>query len=205
MTSGLILVRHAETVDNANGVAQGWSDSPLTEKGRRQADLLARRSGELSPSSLWSSPLPRALNTARVIAGELGLEVRILDDLRELNCGRWEGMPFRRVREEDREHYERWKSDPDVACPGGESFNQVTERMERAVREISKDDPSSPLIVSHGTAIRLITCSLVGFPAALSYRLRQHNAAINVLERRGDDYFLRTWNDSAHCLVEENR
>ena len=204
MRSGLILVRHGETVDNANGIAQGWTDSPLTEMGRRQVTRLARRLNRFEPTSLWSSTLPRARTTAEVVGSELGLEVRELNDLREMNCGEWEGLPFHEVRDRDRDHYERWKSDPAVACPGGESFDDVTARMQRAIETILAADGAFPVIITHGTAIRLITCALVGLPTEAAYRMRQHNAAINVLDRRGDDFFLRTWNDSSHCFVEED-
>lgn len=204
MTTGLILVRHGETIDNVNGVAQGWSDSPLTDLGRGQVTRLARRLKDFQPSSIWSSTLPRALTTAEAIADQIGHEVRTLDDLREMNCGRWEGQSFHNVRANDRALYEEWKSDPSVACPDGESFYDVAERMRKAVERILEEDESGdrPVIVSHGTAIRLVTCRLIGFPIGISRRLRQYNAAINVLDRRGDDYFLRVWNDSTHCFVE---
>lgn len=205
MGEGLILVRHGETEDNVNGIAQGWSDSPLTDRGRQQVARLARRLRRLEPSSVWSSTLPRAIATAEAIATELGLELTMLDDLREMNCGRWEGQSFRDVRVQDREHYERWRSDPSVPCPGGESFRDVTERMRRAVDTIlEREGPGRPVVVSHGTAIRLVTCDLVGFPIEGSYKLLQDNTAINVLDRRGDQFLLRTWNDSSHCLVEED-
>lgn len=203
MTTGLILVRHGETVDNVNGIAQGWSDSPLTRKGLEQVTRLAGRLQRVGPTSLWSSTLPRALRTAEVIGEALELPIQELEDLREMNCGRWEGVPFHKVREKDRDLYERWRSDPSVACPGGESFNDVTERMRRAVDQIASSDPAAPVIVTHGTAIRLITCALLGLPAEAAYRMRQYNAAINILERRSSDYFLTTWNDSSHCFVEE--
>lgn len=204
MTS-LILVRHGETVDNVNGVAQGWSDSPLTDAGRRQVRSLALRLKDFAPTSLWSSTLPRALTTAQEIAAELSHEVRPLDDLREMNCGRWEGQSFRDVRANERELYELWRTDPLVACPDGESFHDVAERMKQAIEAIVGENGAGarPVIVSHGTAIRLVTCELIGLPMQLSRKLIQQNAAINVLERRDGDYFLKTWNDSTHCLIEE--
>lgn len=203
----VILVRHGETVDNVNGVAQGWSDSPLTDTGRIQVQRLARRLRDFEPTSLWSSTLPRALTTAQAIAAELSHEVLPLDDLREMNCGRWEGVSFDEVRAKEKDLYDQWTSDPMVACPGGESFHEVASRMKRAVESIVGRNGAGarPVIVSHGTAIRLVTCELVGLPVTLSRRLMQQNAAINVLERRGDDYFLRTWNDSTHCLIEGNK
>lgn len=200
----LILVRHGETVDNVNGVAQGWSDSPLTETGRSQVGRLAQRLKDFEPTSIWSSTLPRALSTARAISAELSHEVHTMDDLREMNCGNWEGQSFQDVRINEKDLYEQWVSDPSVACPGGESFNDVARRMKNAIDSIVSEERagSRPVIVSHGTAIRLVTCTLLSFPMQLSRKLLQQNAAINVLESHGNDYFLRTWNDSTHCMVE---
>lgn len=202
----LILVRHGETVDNVNGVAQGWSDSPLTEVGREQVGRLARRLREFRPTSIWSSTLPRALTTAKAIAAELEHEVRPLDDLREMNCGRWEGQSFLDVRTNEAALYERWRRDPAIACPGGESFHDVAVRMKNAIEAILSERGAGarPVIVSHGTAIRLVTCELIGLPMQLSRKLIQQNAAINIVERRDDDYYLRTWNDSTHCLIEDH-
>lgn len=127
-----------------------------------------------------------------------------MEDLREMNCGDWEGQSFQDVRKNEGDLYEQWVSDPSVACPGGESFNDVAQRMKNAIDSIVsvKGAGERPVIVSHGTAIRLVTCILLGLPMQLSRRLLQQNAAINVLEARGEDYFLRTWNDSTHCMVE---
>jgi broad specificity phosphatase PhoE len=202
MIECLILVRHGETVDNVNGVAQGSSDSPLTDRGVDQVRRLASRLRSNQPTSLWVSPLPRAISTAEAIAEEIDLRPRLLDDLREMHCGRWEGQSFLDVRSTERNLYERWRDDPTMACPGGgESFHDVVVRMKRAIETIENEPAAGPrpLLVSHGTAIRLATTALLELPLESSRKLMQHNAAINILERRESSYLLRVWNDSAHC------
>jgi broad specificity phosphatase PhoE len=206
MIEWLILVRHGETVDNVNGVAQGSSDSPLTERGLDQVRRLASRLRSHGPTSLWVSPLPRAVSTAEAIADQIDLQPRLLDDLREMHCGRWEGQSFLEVRATERNLYERWRADPMMACPGGgESFQDVVIRMKRAIDAIEREPSAGarPLVVSHGTAIRLATTALLGFPLESSRRLMQHNAAINILERRDRSYLLRVWNDATHCYGDE--
>src|SRR2546430_440822 len=103
MIQQLILIRHAETLHNVAGITQGWSDSALSERGERQAHALAARAAQLAPDALFSSPLPRAMTTARAIAESSGLEIVLLDDLREMNFGHWEGQSFREIRRTDAE------------------------------------------------------------------------------------------------------
>ena len=64
----LILVRHGETVHNVAGIAQGWNDSALSDRGARQVSALAQRLANAGVTALYSSPLERAMSTARAIA-----------------------------------------------------------------------------------------------------------------------------------------
>lgn len=203
MIKRLIAVRHGETVDNARGIAQGWGDSELSETGIEQAQKLARRLRDGETTSIYCSTLARARKTAEIIATETNHDVTELDDLRELNCGEWEGVEFEHVRRSDPERFRAWISDPEVSCPGGESFSQLDTRMKRALARIESDVKESgsdaiPLIVSHGLAIRILASGLLDFPLRLAINLLQDNAAINVFERRSDRFLLRTWNDTNH-------
>jgi len=204
----LMLVRHGETVDNARGVTQGWSDSELSDRGRTQVQRLADRLARIAPTTVYSSSLGRAVATAEAVAGQLDLEVRLLDDLREMNCGRWEGMPFLEIRDKERETYERWTSDPSFPCPGGESFSDVRARIERALatveRECGEENPR-PLVVSHGNAIRIMATLLLDLPLSAARHFMQDNAALNIFERRKDRYLLRVWNDATHCNGDMSR
>lgn len=205
MIEKLILVRHGETVDNVRGVAQGWSDSALSDRGREQIRALAARAAQLQPTAIYSSPLSRALTTAEEIGRLLNLEVVTLDDLRELNCGSWEGRAFASVRETETEAYLKWMNDMKSPCPDGESFFDVFQRVERALHTIRTSANSSsprPLIVSHGMAIRVAATALLRLPLESFRNFLQDNAAINIFEWRGDRFMLRVWNDATHCQSE---
>ncbi len=193
----MFLVRHGETVHNASGIAQGWSDSALSERGNEQVRALAARVALLEPDALFSSPLERAMSTARPIADMTGLEIVPLDDLREMNFGRWEGQTFRDIRANDAEAARRWIEDPEVACPGGESHNDVRERMERAFAVTAGS--ARPVIVTHGTAIRIGATVLLGAPILVARHLAQDNASLSVFVRRGERMVLKLWNDTGHC------
>lgn len=202
MIQRLIVIRHGETVDNLRGVAQGWRDSELSPRGQAQVERIAERVRELAPEVLFCSTLPRAITTAQVIGRGLGLDPIQLDDLREMNCGEWEGVSFVEVRHNDPALYRRWASDPHVPCPGGESYSDVRARMQRAIEAIRAQrngQPSTVAVVSHGTAIRLLATHLLALPLEAARHFAQDNAAVNVFEWRGERWVLRTWNDVRHC------
>jgi probable phosphoglycerate mutase len=195
----LFLVRHGETVHNVTGIAQGWNDSELSPRGLRQIELLAKRIAREAPDALYSSPLQRAVTTAEAIARATGLKIATLDDLREMNYGRWENRSFLEVRREDEEIYRRWIDDPDCACPEGESHNDVLTRVGRAVGAI---EGRKVVVVTHGTAIRIAATALLDAPISLSRRLAVDNAGVSTFVRRGGRLLLKMWNDTSHCVSE---
>ncbi|HVT05394.1 MAG TPA: histidine phosphatase family protein [Thermoanaerobaculia bacterium] len=202
MIDQILLVRHGETLDNIRGVAQGWSDSVLSDRGLQQVQRLAERIGACGPTALYSSNLPRAVSSALEVARATGLEPRVLDDLRELNCGEWEGSTFVDVQRAEPDFFRRWTKDMSLACPGGESFVHLAERMKRALDRIQGDDGDgrgTVVIVSHGLAIRVAATLLLGLPLETSRSFAQDNAALNIFQWRMDRYVLKVWNDTSHC------
>jgi broad specificity phosphatase PhoE len=191
MTRELILVRHGETLHNVNRITQGWSDSELSDRGREQVRLLGERVKQMQPTALYSSPLGRAMSTAQAIADATGLEIVQLDDLREMNYGQWEGRAFLDIRTEDEELYRRWIADEDCPCPSGESHADVRKRMLRAFESVNSE---RPVLVAHGTAIRIGAMALMNLPLMSALRFAQDNAAMNIFVSRGDQWFLKVWN-----------
>jgi broad specificity phosphatase PhoE len=187
----LILVRHGQTLDNVAGIAQGWNDSALSEAGQTQVQHLAERLAAMKPTALYSSPLGRALATAEAIAAVTGLPITTLDDLREMNYGGWEGRSFLDVRREDEPLYQRWIADEEATCPDGESHADVRRRLVRAIRQINSE---RPVIVTHGTAIRIAATALLELPTLAARHFAQDNAALNVFVWRTDHWVMKVWN-----------
>ena len=196
MSRQLILVRHGQTVDNLAGIAQGWNDSALSDEGQTQVQRLAERIASLKPTALYSSPLGRALATADAIAATTGLKITQLEDLREMSYGGWEGRSFLEVRRDDEPLYQRWINDAEAPCPDGESHADVRRRLERAIARINSD---RPVVVTHGTAIRIAATALLDVPVMTSRNFAQDNAAMNVFVWRADRWVLKIWNDATHC------
>ena len=199
MIETLQLVRHGETEHNLAGITQGWNDSLLSERGRQQVALLAERLRGSDVTSLYTSSLPRAMTTAQAIADVTGLPLRVLDELREMNYGTWEGKSFLDIRSENADLYKRWAADPDAACPEGESHTGVRERLQTAINVIEAEGGERPLVVSHGTAIRVAATTLLGLPLTACRLFAVDNASLSVFMRRADRWVLKVWNDATHC------
>ena len=92
MTATVILVRHGQTNSNVTGFFMGWSDEDLNEIGYTQARRLASRLANLPIASVYTSPLRRAYATAAILAESHKLELKVLDDLIEIQLGDWQGL-----------------------------------------------------------------------------------------------------------------
>lgn len=193
MSRQLILVRHGQTVDNVAGIAQGWNDSALSDVGQTQVQRLAERLASLQPTAIYSSPLGRALATADAIAAATGLPITQLPELREMNYGGWEGRSFLDVRRDDEATYQRWIADDEATCPDGESHADVRRRLVRAIRQINSE---RPVIVTHGTAIRIAATALLELPTMTARYFAQDNAALNVFVWRTNHWVLKVWNQT---------
>jgi broad specificity phosphatase PhoE len=120
----LYLVRHGRTGGNGNRYV-GWQDEPLDEVGREQARAVAERLADARIDAVYASPLSRALDTARPLADRHGLELRVREELKEINYGAYQGVlkGDRKLRVRRHHLYD--------AMPGGESLHDVFRRIER--------------------------------------------------------------------------
>ena len=153
----LTLVRHGETRANLDGVWHGSTDTPLTERGLRQAERVAAFLRERRPeaTALYSSQLQRAHATARAIGSQLSLPVRIDAELAEYHLGSWEGKTYRELHEEHR-LWHHMKVDPDFAPHGGEAPRQVALRFAGALERIAAAHRGEPVIVvCHGGVLSM--------------------------------------------------
>ncbi len=152
-----ILIRHGETDWNVEGRYQGQSNVSLNERGYRQALEVAFTLKDREPSIIYSSDLKRARETADVIAGVLGLLVRMDPRLREIHLGEWEGMLFEQIKASYSDLLKLRKQDPrTVSAPGGETVEQVRIRIMSAVAEIVKTHPHEAVVlVSHGVPLAI--------------------------------------------------
>jgi broad specificity phosphatase PhoE len=146
----ILLARHGETDWNRDRRVQGHSDQPLNETGRTQSHALADDLEGLPVEAVYSSDLARAFETARIVADRLGLPVTALRDLREKNFGSWEGLT-------DEEVFRRFPEARGGSWGDGETPEELSERVLRALRRIAVEHPDGEvLVVAHGGPLRAL-------------------------------------------------
>src|SRR5258707_15697937 len=126
----LILVRHGETLYNAQKRLRGQSDVPLSPLGRRQIAALGKALAAEPLDVIGASDLMRTRVTAEAIARHHGLPVSADPNLRELALGEWEGQTSAEVLVRDAERMAQWQADP-TPCPppGGDTVGQLRDRI----------------------------------------------------------------------------
>ena len=176
------LVRHGETSANVDGIWHGSLDTPLTERGRSQAERVAEHlvRTRADATARYASPLARARDTASPIARRLGLAPRYEDDLREYDLGAWEGKSYAELVREHR-IFERMRREPDWQPGGGESARQVAERLAARLAAIAAQHAGERVIVvTHGGALTLGLGWLIDRELAAWRRVMQ-NCAVSEL------------------------
>ena len=169
----LIVWRHGETDHNASGIWQGQLDTPLSDKGREQAQRAADALAAYSPTMIVSSDLERAADTARTLASRVGVQVRFDERLREIHAGQWQGMTAGDVAEHYPEEQAALAAGEDIQRGiDGESLGQVAERARAAVDELLADlaPGQCAVIATHGVSGRSVVASLVGLDQHLAWQ-----------------------------------
>jgi probable phosphoglycerate mutase len=172
---------------------QGWHNSELTDLGKSQAKKLHKRIKHISFDEIYTSPIKRAIDTAKIVSGRE--DVNPIDDLKEIGLGVWESKPQEEIKETHSKLFNNFWEYPHLfKAEEGESFHDVKERAKKAINDIvSKHDEGNILIVAHAAILNVIMLlfnkkdlSLVWQPPV------QHNTALNIVEiNKSDDYIVR--------------
>jgi broad specificity phosphatase PhoE len=194
----LFLVRHGATTASAEDRFAGAIDTPLSDEGRRQAGLLGKRLAREEIDEVYSSPMRRAMDTAKLACRE----PRPTPALREIAHGHWEGLTRAEAEARFPKEFAAWEEDPFTFAPaGGESGVSVLARALPVIREIvERHQGGHVLVVSHKATLRLVLCSLLGIDAkGYRDRLDQSPACLNVVDFRDPVRArLMLFNDTSH-------
>lgn len=184
----LLLLRHGQTELSVQRRYSGRGNPELNDVGRRQAGLAARYLAQRGGiAAVVSSPLQRAYDTATTAAKALGLDVILDDDLVETDFGAWEGMTFAEAAKRDPELHRRWLHDTSTTPPGGESFDEVLQRVVRGRdRIIAEYEGATVLVVSHVTPIKMLLKMALGVGSGVLYRLHLDLASLSIAEFYAD-------------------
>ena len=150
-----ILLRHGQTAMSAAKQYSGRANPELTELGKKQALAAAQALADTHIDAVVCSPLRRCQQTAAAVVEGRDLRVETVEDLIEVDFGRWEGKTFAEADAVDPELHARWLKDTSVACPGGESLRAVHRRVSAARRELQQRYAGhTVLVVSHVNPIK---------------------------------------------------
>jgi broad specificity phosphatase PhoE len=193
----ILLCRHGQTATNREGRLLGRADPPLTTLGRDQAVRLAARVAGERPVAVVSSPAQRARETAGAIAEAAGTSTVIVDDrFVELDYGEWDGLAVG----DPAIPWDRWRADPGLRPPGGESLLDLRARVTSACEELAAEHGDAALVVvSHVSPIKAAVIWATGAADGVTWRMHLDLASITrVRVGRGGLPTLWGFNDVAH-------
>lgn len=197
----LIIIRHGETSWNLEGRAMGHLDSPLSEKGEKQAHAIAGRLSNAPIDALYSSDLGRAVQTAACIAAACELKIHTDAGLRERDMGIFAGY----TRQEREQRFpEEWckyrvKDNIDYVIPNGESQRQRSARGNATLNRLADRHPGSAIVVvTHAGILLGFLESVLGLTAGKGRQLKRANAAYNCFSREAGVWSLDVWGDISH-------
>lgn len=196
----IYIVRHGETVWNAEGRIQGHTDVELTERGKEQARATGRRLSTVQFGVAYSSDMSRARETALIILGEREIPLHSVPELREYNKGVFEGLTPEEYRQRYPELYEAsLVNDPDFAPPGGETIRQCQARLSGFVSMLrDKHSDDDVLLVGHGGSLRSGIVALLGLPLEANWKFVMHNCALSVIRIYPNNAVMHLYNDTSH-------
>jgi alpha-ribazole phosphatase len=186
-TTTVWLIRHAAT-ESMEGRCYGWHDVPLSQDGINQARNLARRLARNRLDAMYTSPLLRARETARILAEPHDVSVQIIQELAEIHFGDFEGLSYEEIQARFPEIYQQWMNQPTVVrFPNGEDFPGLQRRTLAALNSILISNiGKSVAAVAHAGVVRILLADALGIPNSHIFRLAQDYAAVNRIDYTDD-------------------
>ena len=203
----LLLIRHAQPDARAQGRCYGSLDIGLSARGGRVARHLARVLDAVPLAAVYSSPCTRAALTAEPLAAVHGLSLTIVEALRELDFGDFEGRRYDDIARTHPQLFAAWMNEPaSVRFPGGESYADLRSRARAAARAIRHRHPDQVVaVVSHGGVIRAILADALEIPAAAIFGLDQSYGGISIVDWIDGTPIVRLINGQATMVGRRRR
>jgi broad specificity phosphatase PhoE len=200
LNSTIYLIRHGETEWAKNGRHTGRSDISLTDAGREQAGFLLPIFDDVKFDRILSSPLQRALETAK-LAG-LSPMVELDEELLEWDYGDYEGLTTKQIRERVSD-WSIWTH----LCPNGETIEQISQRADRVVARL-RSTAGNVAIFSHGHFLRILVSRWIGLSADHGSRFLLGTSTLSILGYENETPVIKTWNGpliTAACAIPWKR
>jgi probable phosphoglycerate mutase len=183
----ILLVRHGQNEWVKEKRLAGWLPGVhLNEEGRNEVELLAQRLSSLPIRMIYSSPLERCLETAKILAEPNGLQVESNAELGEVRYGKWEGKRLKKLARKKRKWRLVQHFPSRFRFPGGESFVEVQTRAVNTVEKLShQHNEEFIVLVSHADVIKLVLAHYLGMHLDLFQRLAVSPASVSILALTG--------------------
>jgi broad specificity phosphatase PhoE len=206
----IYLIRHGQTEWNDQNIFRGQKDIALSGTGKSQAYQTGKYLADRDVKKIYTSPLTRAVETSSIIAEQLGCGVSVLQDLRDIDFGDWEGKNQKWVCLYDPENYHFYKCHPDkVTFPNGESLNHCFERVWKTFyltvsQNTIKMNESAPSVnvafVSHRVVLKLLLLGALGLSAGAFWKIRIETCSISELhfDQAEATFSIRKMNEICH-------
>jgi len=196
----VILIRHGDTEWNEKKIFRGRIDIGLSSKGKAQAKVIGKVLSKIQVDAVYSSPLSRAYETARIIASFQDVQVNTLDGLTDICFGQWEGLSWREVKDRYPFIFAKWLKDPHkIKIPDAEDLSDVRKRAVSVLHKIADIHINQKVvIVSHGAVNKLLLCEVLDLPDSHFWRIKQDNGAINIFKYTTYGCKLFLLNDTCH-------
>jgi broad specificity phosphatase PhoE len=205
-TTHVVIIRHGQSQGNAEGRFGGHTDTPLSPRGRRQAQATARALASEKFNAIYSSDLPRAIETATPLAKLTGALLETTEALRERSVGVMEGLTFEEAAELHPEQYQALlRRDFEHVLLGGESYRQTLDRASRKLDEAIEQHKGGRIaLFAHTGTICILILHLMGAldaPELKPVWIATANCGIARFDLR-DDGFVRVLviNDTRHLV-----
>jgi len=197
----ILLIRHGETAGNREGLFRGHKDFPLNENGIRQAKALAQELACRQIDAIYSSPLSRAMETARPLAEPRGLPVMEEPGFLDLHFGDWEGRSKEEVAQEQPELWKIWMSQPErLRREGAETLAEMQERSYGALQRLVGEQRGKTIaVVSHRAVLKALIARCLDIREPYFWKIHLDTASYSLLEHRLErGYALMLLNQTHH-------
>lgn len=196
----IYLTRHGETEWNLARRLQGQLDSPLTDKGKLQAEWLRDRLEDIEFSAIYSSCSNRALDTAHIVKGHRQMTIETRKELMEIMMGAWEGQKVQVIEKEDSTNFFNFWNKPELfETTAGETFDEVIERSYQVLEEIRSNHTGNVLVVSHGIVLKSLLCAIARKPLSKLWDgpfMKQ--TSLTIIEATDEGFEIITAGDTSH-------
>jgi len=205
----IFLIRHGRTEWNKKKIFRGHLDIPLDEVGKNQAEATGKFLQDINLSVIYSSPLSRALHTAKIIKEYQSKNVEVVPHpgFLDLSYGEWEGKTYKEVKEIYPELYQMWEKEPHrVKIPKGETLLEAKRRSWQALQKVISQHKSYFIaIVSHRVINKLLICGMLGIEESGFWKVKQDPCCINIIEFHNGRFTILRVNDTCHISsLKEN-